>query len=71
MIGVKITVLLIMAMIVWRHVAGILFDKEDWEKRVSIAVDKEMTWYLIVYVFLVCASGAGVLYSAIYLLFLR
>lgn len=75
MIGVKITVLLIVLIIVltviWKFVAEILINGESMEKKIRIAVNNEVTWYMVVFAVLVIASVLGVLYSVFYLLFLR
>ena len=71
MIGVKITVLLIVLTVIWKFVAEILVKGERLEKRIRIAVNNEVTWYMVVFAVLVIASVLGVLYLVFYLLFLR
>ena len=71
MIGVKITVLLIVITVFWWFVAKILIKGESLEKKVGIAMNNEVTWYMAVFAVLVIASVLGVLYSVFYLLFLR
>lgn len=71
MIGVKITVLLIVLTVIWKFVAEILIKGESLEKKVRIAMNNEVTWYMVVFAVLVVASVLGVLYSVFYLLFLR
>lgn len=71
MIGVKITVLLIVLTVIWKFVAEILIKGEGLEKKVRIAMNNEVTWYMVVFAVLVIASVLGVLYSVFYLLFLR
>ena len=71
MIGVKITVLLIVLTVIWKFVAEILVKGESVEKKIRIAVNNELTWYMVVFAVLAIASVLGVLYSVFYLLFLR
>ena len=71
MIGIKITVLLIVVTVIWKFVAEILIKGESLEKKVRIAMNNEVTWYMAVFAILAIASVLGVLYSAFYLLFFR
>ena len=71
MIGVKITVLLIVITVFWWFVAKILINGESMEKKIRIAMNNEVTWYMVVFAILVISSVIGVLYSVFYLLFLR
>ena len=71
MIGVKITVLLIVLTVIWEFVVEILVKGESMEKKVRIAMNNELTWYMVMFAVLVVASVLGVLYSVFYLLFLR
>ena len=71
MIGVKITVLLIVLTVIWKFVAKILINGESMEKKIRIAMNNEVTWYMVVFAVLVISSVIGVLYSVFYLLFLR
>ena len=71
MIGVKITVLLIVLTVIWKFVAEILINGESMAKKVRIAMNNEVTWYMAVFAILAIASVLGVLYSVFYLLFLR
>lgn len=71
MIGVKIAVLLIVLTIIWKFVAEILINGESMEKKIRIAMNNEVTWYMAVFAILAIASVLGVLYSVFYLLFLR
>ena len=71
MIGVKITALLIVITVIWKFVAEILVKGESMEKKIRIAMNNEITWYMVVFAVLAIASVLGVLYSAFYLLFLR
>ena len=71
MIGVKITVLLIVLTIIWKFVAEILIKGESLEKKVRIAMNNEVTWYMVVFALLVISSVIGLLYSLVYFLFLR
>ena len=71
MIGVKITVLLIVITVFWWFVAKILINGESMEKKIRIAMNNEVTWYMVVFAILVISSVIGVLYSVFYFLFLR
>lgn len=71
MIGVKITVLLVVITVIWFFVSRILVAGESMEKKVRLAVNNELTWYMVVFAVLAIASVLGVLYSVFYLLFLR
>ena len=71
MIGVKITVLLIVLTIIWKFVVEILIKGESMEKKIGIAMNNEVTWYMVVFAVLAIASVLGVLYSVFYFLFLR
>ena len=71
MIGVKIAVLLIVLTVIWKFVAEILIKGESMERKIGIAMNNEVTWYMVVFAVLAIASVLGVLYSVFYLLFLR
>lgn len=71
MIGVKITVLLIAITVIWFFVPRMLVAGESMETKIRLAMNNELTWYMVVFVVLVIASVLGVLYSVFYLLFLR
>ena len=71
MIGVKITVLLIVITVIWKFVAEILINGESMEKKIRIAMNNEVTWYMVVFALLVISSVIGLLYSLVYFLFLR
>ena len=71
MIGVKITALLIVLTVIWKFVAEILIKGEGLEKKVRIAMNNEVTWYMVVFALLVISSIIGLLYSLVYFLFLR
>ena len=71
MIGVKITALLIVVTVIWKFVAEILVKGESMEKKIRIAMNNEVTWYMVVFALLVISSVIGLLYSLVYFLFLR
>ena len=71
MIGVKITVLLIVLTVIWKFVAEILIKGESLEKKVRIAMNNEVTWYMAVFAVLVISSVIGLLYSLVYFLFFK
>lgn len=71
MIGVKITVLLVVVTVIWYFVSRMLVSGESMETKIRLAMNNELTWYMVVFVVLVIASVLGVLYSMVYFLFLR
>jgi purine-cytosine permease-like protein len=71
MIGVKITVLLIALTVIWWFIVKILVSGESMEKKIGIAMNNEVTWYMVMFALLVISSVIGLLYSLVYLLFLR
>ena len=71
MIGVKITVLLIVITVIWFFVSRMLVAGESMEKKIRIAMNNELTWYMVVFALLVISSVIGILYSLVYFLFLR
>ena len=71
MIGVKIAVLLIVLTVIWKFVAEILIKGESMERKIGIAMNNELTWYMVVFALLVISSVIGILYSLVYFLFLR
>lgn len=71
MFGVKITVLLIVVTVIWWFIVKILVSGESMEKKIRIAMNNEVTWYMVMFAVLVIASVLGVLYSVFYFLFLR
>lgn len=71
MFGVKITVLLIVVTVIWGFIVKILVSGESMEKKIRIAMNNEVTWYMVVFALLVISSVIGLLYSLVYFLFLR
>lgn len=71
MIGVKITVLLIVVTIIAKFFVGVLVNSEDLGTRLRIAAGTEVKWYTVEFAILVIADAICIVYSAIYLLFLR
>lgn len=71
MLGVKITVLLIVITVIWFFVLKMLIAGESMEKKIGIAMNNEVTWYMVVFALLVISSVIGILYSLVYFLFLR
>lgn len=71
MIGVKITVLLIVVTVIWGFIVKILVSGESMEKKIRIAMNNEVTWYMVMFALLIISSVIGLLYSLVYLLFLR
>lgn len=71
MFGVKITVLLIVVTVIWWFIVKILVSGESMEKKIRIAMNNEVTWYMVVFALLIISSVIGLLYSLVYFLFLR
>lgn len=71
MFGVKITVLLIVVTVIWWFIVKILVSGESMEKKIRIAMNNEVTWYMVMFALLIISSVIGLLYSLVYLLFLR
>lgn len=71
MIGVKITVLLIVLTIIAKVFVGVLVNSEDLGTRLRMAVGAEVKWYTVAFGILVITDAIGIIYSVIYLLFLR
>lgn len=71
MIGVKITVLLIVLTVIWWFIVKTLVSGESMEKKIRIAMNNEVTWYMVVFALLIISSVIGLLYSLVYFLFLR
>lgn len=71
MIGVKITALLVVVTAIWIFIARSLFHREDMQTQVDLMFTDETTWYITIGGLLVIASIIGIIYSTVYLLFLR
>jgi len=71
MIGVKITVLLIVLTIIAKVFVGVLVNSEDLETKLRMAAGTEVKWYTVAFAVLVIADAIGIVYSVVYLLFLR
>ena len=71
MIGVKITALLVVVTAIWIFIARSLFCREDMQTKVDLMFTDETTWYITIGGLLVIASIIGIIYSTVYLLFLR
>lgn len=71
MIGVKITVLLIVLTIIMKFLVKLLIHGEDAGTQLRMALGEEIKWYMVAYFICLVADAIGIIYSVIYLLFLR
>ena len=71
MLGVKITILLIIITVIYRYIVNGLIAQESWDKKVNMAFGNKYPIYVYVLGILVVADMIGVIYSAIWFLFLR
>ena len=71
MVLVKLTALLIILTLIFRYVAGALISSEDYVTQYQIRNGVKITWYTITFAIMIILSVIGIIYSAIYLLFLR
>ena len=71
MVLVKLTALLIILTLIFRHVAGALINSEDYITQYQIRKGVKITWYTLTFTIMIILSVIGVIYSAVYLLFFR
>ena len=71
MIGVKITVLLIVLTVIMKFLVKVLIHGEDADTQLRMAFGEEIKWYTVAYAVCLMLDAIGIIYSAIYLLFLR
>ena len=71
MLGVKITVLLIIITVIYRYIVNSLVSQESWDKKVEMAFGTEYPAYVYPLGVLVVLDALGIVYSAVWFLFLR
>lgn len=71
MLGVKITILLIVITVIYRHIANGLVSQESWDKKVEMAFGTKYPAYLYPLGVLVVLDAFGIVYSVVWFLFLR
>ena len=71
MFGVKITVLLIVVTVIMKFLVKLLIHGEDMDTQLRMARGEEIKWYIVAYFIYLVADAIGIIYSVIYLLFLR
>ena len=71
MLGVKITILLILITVICRYIVTGLLAQESWDKKVDMAFGNKYPSYVYVLGILVVLDVIGIIYSAVWFLFLR
>ena len=71
MLGVKITILLIIITAIYRYIVAGLVSQESWDKKVDMAFGTKYPVYVYVLGILVVLDALGIIYSAVWFLFLR
>ena len=71
MLGVKITVLLIIITVIYRYIVNSLISQESWDKKVEMAFGTKYPVYVYPLGVLVVLDALGIIYSAVWFLFLR
>ena len=71
MLGVKITVLLIVVTVIMKYVVKLLVHGEDADTQLRMALGVEIKWHTVAYGVCLMLDAIGIVYSALYLLFLR
>ena len=71
MLGVKITVLLIIITVIYRFIVNSLVSQESWDKKVEMAFGTKYPAYVYPLGVLVILDALGIVYSAVWFLFLR
>lgn len=71
MLGVKITVLLIVITVIYRVIVNSLVSQESWDKKVEMAFGTKYPAYVYPLGILVILDALGIVYSAVWFLFLR
>lgn len=71
MLGVKITVLLIIITVIYRYIVSSLVSQESWDKKVEMAFGTKYPAYVYPLGALVFLDALGIVYSAVWFLFLR
>lgn len=71
MFGVKLTILMIVVTFIMKYLVKCALIKEDVADLYLMAEGKKITWYTALFGFMVIFDFIGIIYSTIYLLFLR
>ena len=71
MLGVKLTILMIIMTFIMKYIIKCMLIKEDEVDLYLMAEGKKVTWYTVLLGFMIIFDFIGILYSVIYLLFLR
>lgn len=71
MLGVKITILLIIITVIYRYIVNSLVSQESWDKKVEMAFGTKCPVYVYPLGILVVLDALGIVYSAVWFLFLR
>lgn len=71
MLGVKITILLIIITVIYRYIVNSLVSQESWDKKVEMAFGTKYPAYVYPLGILVVLDALGIVYSAVWFLFLR
>jgi len=71
MLGVKITILLIIITVIYRFIVNSLISQESWDKKVEMAFGTKYPAYVYPLGILVVLDTFGIVYSAVWFLFLR
>jgi hypothetical protein len=71
MFGVKLTILMIVVTLIMKYLVKCALIKEDVTDLYLMAEGKKVTWYTVLFGFMVIFDFVGIIYSVIYLLFLR
>lgn len=71
MLGVKLTILMIVMTLIMKYFVKCMLIKEDKVDLYLMAEGKKVTWYTVLLGFMVIFDFIGIIYSVIYLLFLR
>lgn len=71
MFGIKLTILMIVMTLIMKYFVKCMLIKEDKVDLYLMAEGKKVTWYTALFSFMVIFDFIGIIYSVIYLLFLR
>lgn len=71
MLGVKLTILLIVITVIWCTLARLMFQSKPYHERLRRQINADYPWYVIVCPFMIILDIIGIVYSVVYLLFLR
>ena len=71
MLGVKITILLIVITVIYRYIVAGLVSQESWDKKVEMTFGTKYPAYVYPLGVLVVLDALGIVYSAVWFLFMR